>query len=76
MDSQLLTVKVPQFWLPPLTFNIIGYLFDLTLELVLIFKSTGPGHTLNLVGLLGLRVRSLEIHFSVELALWIVISTA
>ena len=43
MDSQLLTVEVPKFWLLPLTFYIIGYLFGLTMELVLIFKSTGPG---------------------------------
>ena len=39
MDSQLLA----QFWLLPLTFYTLYYLFGLTMELVLIFKSTGPG---------------------------------
>ena len=68
MDSQLLTIEVPQFWLHPLTFCIIGYLSGLTMELVLIFKST-------LVGLLGL-IHDLEIHFSVELALRKVTSTS
>ena len=71
MDSQLLTTEVPQLWLHPLIFCIIGYSSALTMELVQVLVST-----LTLVGLLGLRVYGPKFHFSIELALWKVISTA